>query len=209
MNWVGVMPYVYKPYFDECTATMAPDFKERILFVDNTVTNVGIMRSENIGVDYMRAAEADWLIILSAAIRFGPEGGLDFVEILEAHPDSYVIHAASSNVKGGMQQSGESGGANEVMGWHLTAFHRTLFDNIGIWDENFTPYGLDDIDLSLRIQKHYKGAPGWETYPCDVHDTKLMGHSLNLGGVQSAYHPRNSYFFRKWGREGGEWEKPA
>lgn len=209
MSFVVCLPWTYEPYFDECMETVKFP-PEKMLIINNSVENVGIMKAHNRGVDFMRWHQADWLIILSAAIRFGPSGGLDFAEVLEAHPNYYVIHAASENVVGGKQQ-GEGGGANEVKGWHLTAFHRTVFENIGIWDENFTPYGLDDIDLSIRIQKFYgDGIVGhWDTFPCDVHDTGVMGHSINLAHVKSKYHPRNAYFTRKWGREGGQWDFPA
>lgn len=211
-KWIGVLPWVHKPYRDECVETMSPEFYKRVVEIDNSENNIGIMKSHNIGVVSMKAAQADWLIIISAAIRFGKNGGEDFIDILDKYPDHYVIHAASQNVKGGMQQDGESGGHNAVFGLHLTAFHRTVFDNIGTWDENFSNYGLDDIDLSLRLQKFYKGArneqgtPLWNTYPCDVGDT-TMSHSINLGHIKGcAYPPRNAYFMRKWGRDGGEWQ---
>lgn len=207
MEWVGVLPWVYAPYHDACVATMAPEFRERVLDIDNQGSrNVGIMRAHNMGVDFMREQGADWLIIISAAVRFGERGGMDFIDTLAEHDDHYIIHAATDNVAGGRQQEDHPGGGiNGVFGWHLTAFKREVFDNIGVWDENFTPYGYDDIDLSLRIQKHYKGAPGWNTYPIDVTDT-TMAHSLNMGGVKSPGEPKHEYFQRKWGREGGEWQ---
>lgn len=212
MSFVAVLPWVYKPYRDACVQTMHSEFYQDVLEVDNSQENQGIMRSHNLGVEFMREMNADWLIVISAAIRFGRNGGMDFLDVLEANPDHYVIHAASENVKGGKQQTGEDGGRNEVFGLHLTAFHRTVFDNIGTWDENFSNYGLDDIDLSLRLQKYYKGAknangtPLWNTYPCDVGDT-TMSHSINLAHITGcAYPPRNAYFMRKWGRDGGQWE---
>lgn len=207
MKYLVVLPYVHQPYLDECWATMAPELKDNTLVIDNTVHNRGIMRAHNMGVEGMRAKGADWLIILSAAVRFGEPGGLDFVKVLEDHMDHYVIHAASNNVKGGMQQEG-GGGHNKVFGWHLTAFKAEVFDNIGLWDENFSPYGFDDIDLSIRIQKFYKGRAGWDTYPIDVSDT-TMSHSINLAGVKSPSEPKIEYFKRKWGRAHGDWQVEA
>jgi hypothetical protein len=190
---------------------MHPDFKKNVLFIDNTNPNknLGIMRSHNMGVDFMRQQGADWLIIISAAIRFGALGGLDFIRALEDHPEHYIIHAgtpnhpAASNIKAVEHQDGEY--KNGVFGWHLTAFKKDVFDNIGVWDENFSRYGLDDLDLSLRVQKHYKNAPGWGTFPVDVGDVG-MSHSINKAGVRSAYPPRNDYFRRKWGRDGSDWQ---
>lgn len=200
MKWVGVMPYVYRPYSEACTKTMSNDFSKNVLFVDNTKHNEGIMKSHNRGVAYMKHQEADWLIIISAAIRFGKPGGMDFIEQLEKHPDHYAIHAASDNVVGGKQQSSRSGGKNAVYGWHLTAFHKTVFDNVGTWDCNFSNYGYDDLDLSVRLQKHYKGAPGWDTFPCDVADT-TMSHSISLAKKNFQDEPKRLYYQRKWGVE--------
>jgi hypothetical protein len=192
MTYAVVLPYTYEPYFEACRATMRFD-PDRVLICDNRPPhNIGIMRAHNRGVDFMRQLGADWLIIVSAAVRFGEPGGLDFADVLDEHMDHYVIHGSNPRDRG-------------IFGWHLTAFRSTLFDRIGVWDENFSPYGLDDIDLSLRIKKEYHGAPGWNGYVVDVTDT-TMSHSLNLAGVKSAYPPRNAYFTRKWGRDGAEWQ---
>lgn len=210
MKYVAVLPWIYEPYYKDCIATMHPDFKANTLIIDNSQVNRGIMWSHNQGLKKMQEENADWLIILSAAIRFGKEGGLDFVKVLEDHPDHYVIHAASDNVVGGKQNDGSPGGGiNKVKGWHCTAFSRDCLERVGGWDLNFTPYSLCDIDMSIRIQKEYKGVPGWNTYPCDIDDTGLMGHSINLAKVEASYPPRNEYFKAKWGRDGGEWQVEA
>lgn len=205
MKYVAVLPYVWPPYFQECVATMAPELRENTLFVDNTANNVGIMKAHNMGIDFMKQRGADFLIIISAAVRFGENAGLDFIQQIEDHQDHHVIHAASENVAGGKQADPEGGGHNEVFGWHLTAFHKSVFEQIGRWDQNFTPYGFDDIDLSIRIRKHFKETTKWDTYPCDVHDT-TMSHSINLAGVESPSGPRILYFVEKWGRHPGAYQ---
>jgi len=197
MNWVGVIPFVYQPYLDECVKTMHPDFKKHVLFVDNTKDNLGIMKSHNLGVEKMREENADWLIVMSAAIRWGKPGGLDFIDQLVRRPGHHVIHGI-----GGTDDKDQQ----IPYGWHLAAFNRKTLEAIGLWDENFSPYSLDDIDMSLRIQKHFKDKIKWEKVSCDVSDT-THAHSINLGGVKATYAPRNGYFTRKWGRDGGEWDK--
>lgn len=211
MKWVAVLPYVYKPYFDECVTTMHPEFKKNVIFVDNTVYNKGLMWAQNIGVQKVINEKLDWLIIISAAIRFGqPDGGMDFVKILEDHMDFQVIHAASPNVVGGLQHKPEGADqVNKIKGWHLTAFSRECLEEVGGFDLNFTPYSLDDICLSIRIQKAFKGRMKWNTFPCNVDDTGLMAHGINLGGVRAPYEPKAAYFAAKYGREGGEWDKPT
>lgn len=208
MRWVGILPYAFQPYFDECVKTMHPKFKQNVLAVDDTdpKNRMGIMKVHNFGVDKMMSDEADWLVVVSAAIRFGKSGGLDFLKTLERHSDHQVIHAATPNVKGGLQQKPEGKDQkNGIFGWHLMAINRKVFEAIGNYDENFSPYGMDDLDLSLRIRKHYGDDCKWDTFPVDVSDT-TMSHSINLAGVKSSFPPRNSYFKRKHGRDSGDWK---
>lgn len=200
MKWVGVMPFIYQPYRDACVKTMHPDFKKHVLEIDNTKKNLGIMKSHNLGVERMRDERADWLVVISAAVRFGKSGGLDFIEQLDRHPEYHVAHGDSGNL--------DDKGQRVPYGWHLVAFRREVIENVGDWDTNFSKYGLDDIDLSLRIQKFYGDRLKWDKFPCDVSDT-TSAHSVQLAGVKSAYPPRNEYFKRKWNRDGGEWDKPA
>lgn len=209
MKYVAVIPYTYRPYFDEFMATCKLP-RENLLIIDNSTPekNIGVMASHNKGIDFMRKMNAEWLIVISPAIRFGDSGGHDFIEILNQHPDYHVIHGASENVVGGKQQEPGGGGHNKVFGWHLVAFNRTVFDAIGRWDQNFTPYGFDDIDMTLRIRKYFGADTKWDTYPCDVTDTR-MSHSLYyvpdvVGEAASA--PRIAYFVEKWGRHPGAWQ---
>ena len=209
MSYVVVVPYTYQPFFDEFMATCKIP-RENMLCIDNTTPekNIGCMASHNRGIDFMKERNADWLIVISPAIRFGKEGGLDFIRILEEHPGYHVIHGASANVEGGKQADPKGGGINKVFGWHLMGINKTVFEAIGRYDENFTPYGFDDIDLSLRIRKYFKEGTKWDTFPCDVTDTR-MSHSLHfVPGVvgEASSVPRIAYFVEKWGRHPGAWQ---
>lgn len=184
MRYTVVMPYCYPPYKEACERTWRFD-PDSVLMVDNTIMNRGIMRAHNMGIDKMVRDDTDWLIVLSAAIRFGKPGGLDFIKQLDKHADYHVIEAAG------------------VFGWHLIAFARHTIETIGRWDENFTPYGYDDIDYSLRFQRAF-GIDGrmselWIKVPVDVQDAG-MAHGLNLANVKSDPNPKIFYFNQKWGR---------
>lgn len=200
MKYVCVVPFAYRPYFDEFRATLKIP-EENCLFVDDTdpVGGIGIMRAHNMGVDFMHERDADWLIVMSASIRFGEQGGLDFLKILEDRTDLHVINGAGKAIIDDKEQV-------LAMGYHLTAFRRDVIDAIGRWDENFTPYSLDDVDLTLRMRK----AIGIENLKidsivCDMEHT-TRSHSISIAGVKASYAPRHSYFIRKWGREGGHWQ---
>lgn len=188
MRFVAVLPYIHQGWADACTSSMAPEFLASTLLVDNTEANIGIMASHNRGIDRMREVDAEWLIVVSAAMRFGSPGGMDFVEALAAHDDHPVIEAAG------------------VFGWHLIAFRRDLLDKVGRWDENFTPYGFDDLDMSLRIQRAV-GVDGrygqvWTKVHGDWSDAG-MAHSVHLAGVRADVNAQIAYFMEKWGRHPG------
>lgn len=180
MKTVTVMPFVVPDFAERCLDRCK---MPNLLVVDNSVDNLGIMRSHNLGIDAMRDLDADWLIIMSAAIRFGDAGGLDFIDALEGLNGTAVVNAEG------------------LFGWHLMAFARETVEAAGRWDENFTPYGLDDCDYAIRIHKSRPGVP-WRGVKVDVMDT-IMGHSIKLGGVQVDNRRIMDYFEGKWGSPPG------
>lgn len=185
MKYVAVLPFIVQDFRDECVDGMAPAFRDNLVEVDNTQHNLGVMRSHNIGIDAMRERDADRLIIVSAAVRWAPdEGGMDFVRALDAtHSEAHVVNAVG------------------VYGWHLIAFSRETIEAVGRWDENFTPYGFDDNDLSIRIHKALPDAKWWGVTVA-VTDT-IMGHSIKIGGLHAPAPPLLDYFRVKWGDKPG------
>lgn len=188
MKYTAVLPYIYDPYKDSFLKTCKFN---NLLLIDNTKENRGVMVSHNLGIEKMYKEDSDWLIIISAAIRFGEPGGLDFIEELEKKSDHLVIEAAG------------------VFGWHLIAFSRKVIDTIGYWDENFTPYGFDDLDYSWRIKLAFDlNAPFWTKVPVNLSDMG-MAHSIHLAGVTSDNEKLRKYFKSKWGVYPGESMKNA
>ncbi len=176
MRFVAVLPYVLEEFKDRCLDRCMLD---NVLLVDNRRTNLGIMRSHNLGIDAMRELDADWLIVMSAAIRFGGRGGRDFTEALERMAGVAVVNAEG------------------LFGWHLMAFSRATIEAAGRWDENFSPYGWDDCDYAIRVHKAQPGVP-WEGVKVDVIDT-IMAHSIKLAGVKVDNGHHMEYFETKWG----------
>lgn len=186
-SYTAVLPFVWQPYRDEFMETCRLDVFE----VDNTVENLGVMRSHNRGIDRMRQDGTEWLIVMSAALRFGSAGGLDFVDHLDRMAGHRVVEA------------------DDVFGWHLIAWHRDTLAAVGKWDPHFSPYGFDDIDMSVRYQIAYgNGGQLWDKVPVDVTDTG-MAHSIKLAGVDAPALPRIDYFRQKWGRHPGDGHLPT
>lgn len=200
MKYAVVIPYAYKPYFDEFKATLKIP-EENCLFVDDTnpVGGIGIMKAHNMGIVFANERKADYLIVMSVGIRFGEPGGLDFIKVIEDHPELLVINGA-----GRVTFEGE---AEQViaMGYHLTAFKMDIFHAIGYWDENFTPYGFDDIDLMLRMKKYFNTEYKVDSFPVDMRHVS-RSHSIQLAGVVAPSEPRIQYFTQKWGRHPGAWQ---
>ncbi len=187
MNYVVVLPSIYQEYTDACVSSMASEFREHLMIVDNTTNNIGVAPAWNNGIQKMYDENADWLIILSAAIRFGDQGGMDLVRELESRPDHVVLEAT------------------HVFGWHLIAFHRSLFDKVGKFDENLGIY-FNDIDFSLRIQKAYNQQnAAWDKVDVKLQDMG-MAHGVKLAGVHEAADPKILYFVQKWGRHPGAYQ---
>lgn len=178
MKTVAVLPFIVPHFKDVCLSNCKID---NVLVVDNTERNRGVMRSHNLGIDFMRREDADWLLVLSAAVRFAPDtGGRDFTEALATtHAEAHVVNAVG------------------VYGWHMIAFRRDVIDAVGRWDENYHPYGFDDNDLSIRIHKAMPDAKWWGV-TVGVSDT-IMGHSIKVGGVDAPATPLLEYFKGKWG----------
>lgn len=180
--YMVVLPYAVKDWAEQCIGTMRLQEEGRVLLIDNTITNLGIMRSHNIALDLRH--EDEWLIIMSAALRFGPQGGLDFIDNLVERADHGIISAA------------------HTFGWHMVAFRPDVVAKMGRWDENFSPYGMDDLDLSVRIHKAMPDVM-WGGYPVEAVDMG-MAHSIKVGGVRTQEMSRLfDYWRNKWGAEPG------
>jgi hypothetical protein len=155
--------------------------------VDNSVTNRGVSRSWNMGIDKMERTDADWLIVLSSAVRFGVDGGMDFLQILEDKPEFHVIQPLAT------------------YGWHMVAFSRKAVEVAGRFDENFWPGYYEDIDYSIRLQRGGIDPNLRGGFACDVTDLG-MAHSTN-NGVKVNDAALLSYFETKWGSVPcGDWD---
>jgi hypothetical protein len=181
---VTVLPSIYWPWTERCLEYSALD---HLCIVDNEKRNIGVAASWNVGIAAMRRQEADWLVILSAAIRFNREfAGRDLLDALDAHADAFAVEAGHG------------------MGWHLIAFHRRTFDLIGEFDENFWPAYFEDNDFGRRLYLALDGqAPMWPKVPLEV-SLQGFSHGVDLGGAQTNPDLMRRYYHAKWGGYPGE-----
>lgn len=182
MSYVAVLPYAHFSDYDECLATLLLTHYD----LDNTEHNRGVAGSWNLGIDQMRKEYADWLIILSASMRFGQAGGLDILDVLEDAPPN-VIYLAD-----------ETGGplGTEGFAYHCVGIHREVVEKVGYFDPNFYPIYFEDTDYTLRCKK-----AGYWPFALGPIDAKTMGYGrgVQLAGINAPAEPNIAYFATKWG----------
>lgn len=180
MKYTVVIPSIYQPYTDKCLSTIKLP-KDNILVVDNTVTNKGVAASWNLGIDKMRADDTDWLIIVSAAMRFGEAGCQDMIDQL-AITNSLIVECELGH------------------NWHLIAIKREVIENVGKFDENFYPAYWEDTDYSYRVNLAYPGIHGsrWTKIFVDVVNTGWT-HGVTFAKVVVDSAKLQNYLIRKWG----------
>ena len=180
MTHVAVIPSIYPEWTERCLRGCALN----TFVVDNTVKNRGVAASWNLGIDELDRIGGDWLIIVSAAIRFGPPGGLDFLAACEANPDALAVEAAQG------------------IGWHLIAINRRTIDRVGTFDENFHPAYFEDIDYGRRMWLEFDQ----EQWPRVWADVSIAGvsHGVDLGGAVVNNYALTKYYRYKWGGDKGQ-----
>lgn len=178
-----------------CFQTLSPDIQLRTVIVPNWAPheNLGVPASWNIGVRMvLDDPKAEWLVLLSEAMRFGQRGGEDFEDQL----DGMITDA--------------------LFGWHLIGFHRTVFETIGLFDEIFSPGYWEDTDLLWRM--HCAGLPSprendlpgrVQISDIDAHDLGTE-HSLKSGLVKVSLSAQAEKYRAKWGGPQGSerWTTP-
>lgn len=211
---VGVVPFVHKPYYEALKATLElPELS--VMFIDNTQENLGVAGSWNRGIKFMEDTGSDWLIIMSAAMRFGHKGGLDMLEQIENHPSADIIRFAEKTIS--EQRFDKRNKADNpsweagAFYWHCTAISSEVVKQVGKFDENFYPIYFEDTDYDLRIKKA-GFAISDIIAPIDAR-SQSIGHAAKLENIKSDSSPAIAYFATKWGRhpsaaELGEYARP-
>lgn len=164
---------------------MCEELRSKTIVVDNRVNNLGVPKSWNVSVDKVLEINADWLIIISAAMRFGKPGGHDLLDTLrETDPNSVIAIEAGHGI-----------------GWHLISFPRHVFEATGKFDENFNY--REDEDFARRISLAY----GLKNKFWDKHsfDCAIAGfsHGVDLGGAVIDNEALLEYYRQKHGGDKG------
>lgn len=187
MKFVGVLPSIFPPWTDRCLNSMCSELWDGTLVVDNTQQNIGVSQSWNLGIDEMFKQDADWLIILSASMRFGYHGGYDFLELLPEYADAIAVEAGHG------------------ISWHCIAFPRSTIERVGRFDPIFPSY-LEDIDYSRRVHLAFPEIepPYWvKTENLDL-GFAGFAHGIDLAHIEVDYQALLKSYIAKWGGDKGD-----
>ena len=189
-NFVAVLPSLVPEMTEACMDTMSSTLRERLLVVDNSVENHGVPVAWNDGIDTMRLQNADWLIVLSAGLRFGSTGGLDLIAQL-----SRSCHKHEAAVEGG-----------NGLGWHCIAFNAEALQQVGPFDPRFSPAYYEDNDWAYRAYCRYgwdPAGPWWPKVPVDATLVETA-HGLKSGKVKVDMSAQLAKYVDKHGGPPGE-----
>lgn len=206
MTYTALIPIIDLGIADVCIESiLRPDSAsgfdhKSLLLVDNTMTgsvaaryglptyrdedghNLGVARAWNIGAKEVMERGLDYMIIVSASMQFGPILHQTFISEMERHTDAHVIEATGHS-------------------WHLIAFHRSVFEKIGLFDENFYPAYFEDIDFGYRMLLSKSFPFGW---PNVWVNAVLTGVAQHIKFVDCSAAPLLVYYREKWGGNKGE-----
>ena len=190
MSFVLVIPSILADWTAGCVETMSAELFSRTVVVDNTRLNHGVAGSWNLGAEALEQARADWLICCSAAVRFGPSGGEEFIEALEEwQGDAHAVEASAG------------------LGWHLIAFPASTLARVGRFDANLWPAYEEDLDYSRRMQLAYGGLDKLVWPKVEV-DARLAGvaHGIHVAHVRVDFVGLEGYMARKWNGHKDFWD---
>lgn len=196
--------------------------REEMLLVDNTESgsvpgafpgfrvhrdpgghNIGVARAWNVGIREVLNSKLAYVVFLSASVEFGPELHTTWKGQMEEFWGSHVIEGWGHS-------------------WHLIAFHRRVFETVGLFDENFYPAYFEAIDFGyrMRICGQTPDNPGDMIYNPEIgleQDFKRVwvnaiswgaGQHIDMADMPAA--PLLKYYRDKWGGDKGEeqWTLP-
>ncbi len=167
-------------------------------------TNLGFIKAVNRGI---RAGKAPWVCLLNNDTVVTSGWLSEMIHVAESDPGIGLVNP-SSNTLGSDPQKRSPGWVElpVAIGFCLLA-RRSLFDRIGLLDEQFGMGNFDDDDLSLRIRK--AGLKPVRALAAYVHHEEKSSFK-KLPGWEKAFDENRRRFEKKWGRRLRIlWARPA
>jgi len=163
--------------------------------------------ARNVNIGIMKAGEfVDGVVILNDDAILQTPGGFSLLAQAAADHPEYGIIAATTNNVGNPNQQPRGIGLREdprMVCFVAVYIPRTTIDLVGLLDERFVGYGLDDDDYCLRVRN--------AGLKIGIHDGCFVDH----GSLKSAYRGTGpadfsgnlELFKQKWGMD--NWGNPV
>lgn len=200
MKALFVMPVVNEEITDGCIATIDTQFYSDLYIIDNSSDgfakkyevgfyaprpeNIGVGRAWNLGAKKVINEGYDYLVIISATMRFG-DGMRGFVKALETNLNPW--------------------GLETQHGWHCIALHRNTLQKVGLFDENFYPAYYEDSDYVRRMELAgiHNPMSNLQRLPKVDIIAGFVGnaHGMRKGKIRVNMGACRQYFIDKWGYE--------
>lgn len=205
-TFVAVLPAIDYDLATSCIQSMDWQLANRVYLIDNSERltiadwasprgalapidrepgNLGVPRSWNRGIEWMRANDASYLVIISQSVLFGPSGGRDFLDELETRRPDWLMHFQ--------------------YGWKLIALSADLIERVGRFDPVFSPGYREEVDFLYRC--HLAGLPSPQyndgRFDQVVIDAESRGDALMIrsGTVRMDFGANTAAYLNKWNGE--------
>jgi len=191
IDYIIVLP-IYKDsqFVNDCINSI--EDKSKLLVVDNSEDsfmkkedkdfeviyepkNMGLSRAWNIGAKRGH----DWTFVLSVSMKF-PNGFSKVIEKLERVNNGQAFITNHS--------------------FHCSAFHKSTFEKIGYFDENFYPIYYEDTDYYRRIALSV--CHGKSVVMGNIHKIDAISQADGYATTQGLRPPMDKvaeYYVKKWG----------
>lgn len=172
--------------------------KSRCTIVDGK-TPFCFSRNVNIGI---AAADDDDVIVMNDDALLETPGGLSMMSIAAGHhPEVGIVSAACNNVGNMNQHRKQSAGMirfePRMVCFVCVLIPRRTIDVVGLLDERFVDYGLDDDDYCLRVRN--AGLKIGIFDPCFVDHSKLKSTYRGAANAGGDFRPNLRRYIEKWG----------
>lgn len=158
--------------------------------------NLGTSRAWNIGAREVLGRGLDYLVICSASMLFGPIYNTTFTRQLAwwrvgPEPDRDPRGEGYANV---VEALGHS--------FHLIAFHRRVFETVGVFCPAFYPGYFEAVDFSRRMSMvGMEGGSRWQKVWVNAMSQAVGGH---LDVIACPAGPLLKVYRDRWGGDKGE-----
>ncbi len=160
--------------------------------------NIGFIKPNN---ELLKQCTSDYVILLNSDTRVLPNWANSMIGFLQANPNTKQIGYMGVKLdEDGQGRRADLGyNIDYVCGW-CSCFPRSLYNEIGLFDEGLQFAYFEDSDFSLRVQQAGYKIYALHTMLVHHYENKTIKevHKENKINVAASFKHNNEYFLNKW-----------